>query len=253
MALSGRWGLMGADQHVGDVVLVVEWAFPPRPDTHHVRWIACHPLEPERLWVAIEAGALVSTATGDAHGATGCLGDHGTPTNSRFTPAPDTFRVSAGDGYFESDDAGATWRSPNVGLEVGYLRSVAIDPEQPEVVVVSALSGPSPHTWPAARMAGCIAGSLASVGSGSTTAGRNQPHPRASALRRREASEACGPPTSAASTVPMPRRKGVPRVTMRRPPAPTRPRAGAVTPRHAAPPMQPSPSRLPTSEPAKTL
>ena len=30
----------------------------------------------------------------------------------------------------------------NVGLEVGYLRSVAIDPEQPEVVVVSASSGP---------------------------------------------------------------------------------------------------------------
>jgi len=27
-------------------------------------------------------------------------------------------------------------------LEVGYLRSVAIDPEQPEVVVVSASSGP---------------------------------------------------------------------------------------------------------------
>ena len=38
-----------------------EWSFPPRPDTHHVRWIACHPIEPERLWVAIEAGALVST------------------------------------------------------------------------------------------------------------------------------------------------------------------------------------------------
>jgi len=29
-----------------------------------------------------------------------------------------------------------------VGLEVGYLRSVAIDPVQPEVVVVSASSGP---------------------------------------------------------------------------------------------------------------
>ena len=28
------------------------------------------------------------------------------------------------------------------GLEVGYLRSVAIDPEQPEVVVVSGSSGP---------------------------------------------------------------------------------------------------------------
>jgi photosystem II stability/assembly factor-like uncharacterized protein len=28
-----------------------EWSFPPRPDTHHVRWIACHPIEPARLWV----------------------------------------------------------------------------------------------------------------------------------------------------------------------------------------------------------
>src|SRR5262245_53628731 len=35
-----------------------QWSFPPRPETHHVRWIACHPLEPGRLWVAIEAGAL---------------------------------------------------------------------------------------------------------------------------------------------------------------------------------------------------
>ena len=56
--------------------------------------------------------------------------------------APDSLRVSAGDGYFESDDAGATWRSPSAGLEVGYLRSLAIDPGQPEVVVVSASSGP---------------------------------------------------------------------------------------------------------------
>jgi hypothetical protein len=56
--------------------------------------------------------------------------------------APDTLRVAAGDGYFESDDGGVTWRSPSAGLEVGYLRSVAIDPEQPEVVFVSASSGP---------------------------------------------------------------------------------------------------------------
>src|SRR5262245_34175831 len=38
-----------------------EWSFPPKPDTHHVRWIACHPSDAGRLWVAIEAGALVST------------------------------------------------------------------------------------------------------------------------------------------------------------------------------------------------
>ena len=41
-----------------------EWSYPPRPDTHHVRCIACHPLDPNRLWVAVEAGALVSTVDG---------------------------------------------------------------------------------------------------------------------------------------------------------------------------------------------
>jgi hypothetical protein len=35
-----------------------------------------------------------------------------------------------------------TWRSPSAGLDVGYLRSVAIDPGDPDVVVVSASSGP---------------------------------------------------------------------------------------------------------------
>ena len=55
---------VGADEPIGDIAVVIGWSFPPRPDTHHVRWIACHPLEPERLWVAIEAGALVSTIDG---------------------------------------------------------------------------------------------------------------------------------------------------------------------------------------------
>jgi hypothetical protein len=120
-----------------------EWSFPPRPDTHHVRWIACHPLEPGRLWVAIEAGALVSTIDG---GRTWRDRVPGGPWDTHelaiHHKAPNALRVSAGDGYFESDDAGATWRSPSAGLEVGYLRSVAIDPEQPEVIVVSASSGP---------------------------------------------------------------------------------------------------------------
>jgi len=120
-----------------------EWSFPPRPDTHHVRWIACHPLESERLWVAIEAGALVSTIDG------GRTWNDRVPRGPSDTHelaihhnAPDTLRVSAGDGYFESEDAGATWRSPSTGLEVGYLRSVVIDPDDSDVVLVSASSGP---------------------------------------------------------------------------------------------------------------
>ena len=120
-----------------------EWSFPPRPETHHVRWIACHPLEPERLWVAIEAGALVSTIDG---GHTWrdrvSSGPWDTHELAIHRKAPDTLRVSAGDGYYESYDAGVTWHSPNSGLDVGYLRSVAIDCEQSDVVVISAASGP---------------------------------------------------------------------------------------------------------------
>jgi hypothetical protein len=120
-----------------------EWAFPPRPDTHHVRWIACHPFDGKRLWVAVEAGALVSTIDGGRTWRDRVPGGPWDTHELAIHPkAPETLRVSAGDGYFESEDGGTTWRSPSAGLDVGYLRSVAIDPGQPDSVVVSASSGP---------------------------------------------------------------------------------------------------------------
>jgi len=120
-----------------------QWSFPPRPDTHHVRWIGCHPLDPERLWVAIEAGALVSTIDGGRSWRDRVPhGPWDTHELAIHHNAPNTLRVSAGDGYFESEDGGATWRSPSAGLEVFYMRSVAINPAQPDDVVVSGASGP---------------------------------------------------------------------------------------------------------------
>ena len=120
-----------------------EWAFPPRPETHHVRWIACHPRDPDRLWAAIEAGALISTTDGGRSWRDRVPGGpYDTHELAIHPDRPDTLRVSAGDGYYESDDAGATWRAPADGLDVGYLRSVAIDPGDPDVVLVSAASGP---------------------------------------------------------------------------------------------------------------
>lgn len=117
------------------------WAFPPKPETHHVRWIACDPRRPERLWLAIEAGALVSTPDG------GGSWEDRVPGSPRDThelaihpERPNTLRVSAGDGYFESPDAGRSWCSPLQGLDVGYLRSVTIDPGDPDVVVISGAS-----------------------------------------------------------------------------------------------------------------
>jgi hypothetical protein len=119
------------------------WSFPPKPDTHHVRWIACHPQNGERIWVAIEAGALLSTIDGGNSWIDRVPdGPWDTHELALHRMKPDTLRVSGGDGYFESDDSGATWLSPTEGLDVGYLRSVAMDPGNPDVVVVSASTGP---------------------------------------------------------------------------------------------------------------
>lgn len=115
------------------------WAFPPRPETHHVRWIAPHPHEPGRLWVAIEAGALISTGDGGRSWRDRVAGGPRDTHELAIHPdLPEVLHSAAGDGYFMSRDGGSTWEMPRAGLEVGYLRSVAIDPARPDVVLVSA-------------------------------------------------------------------------------------------------------------------
>ncbi|HEX6940776.1 MAG TPA: YCF48-related protein [Longimicrobiales bacterium] len=118
-----------------------EWSFPPKPQTHHVRWIAADPHRAGRLWVAIEAGALVSTTDGGRSWRDRVPGGPWDTHELAIHPdRPEVLRVAAGDGYFESPDGGDTWATPRAGLDVGYLRSVAIDPGRPDVVVVSAAS-----------------------------------------------------------------------------------------------------------------
>lgn len=126
---------------LGELASSPEWAFPPRPDTHHVRWIASHPESEGRLWVAIEAGALVSTIDGGR-----CWRDRipGGPVDTHeiaiHPDLPERHCVAAGDGYFESPDCGMHWERPRDGLEIRYLRSIAIDPGRADIIVVSGAS-----------------------------------------------------------------------------------------------------------------
>lgn len=121
-----------------------EWYFPPRPHTHHVRWLAVDPFDPERLSVGIEAGAFVYTLDG---GETW----HERPPGSRrdnhsLATHPDRegrLYAAAGDGYAESDDGGQSWRRPQDGLAHTYCWSVVPDPGDPERVLVSSASGAS--------------------------------------------------------------------------------------------------------------
>jgi photosystem II stability/assembly factor-like uncharacterized protein len=119
------------------------WAFPPRPETHHVRWIGCAPHDADRLWVAIEAGALISTRDGGRSWRDRVPdGPYDTHELGVHPDTPATLRIAAGDGYYESHDGGETWERPRTGLDVGYLRSVAVDPGNPDAVMVSAASSP---------------------------------------------------------------------------------------------------------------
>lgn len=93
--------------------------------------------------LAIEAGALVTSPDGGRTWRDRMPGGpYDTHQLAIHPERPDWLRAAAGDGYFESPDGGATWASPQVGLGAGYLVSAAIDPGDPEVVVVSAASGP---------------------------------------------------------------------------------------------------------------
>ncbi len=127
---------MGANEPDGDAAVLVRMVVSAKTG-HSSRPVDRHPLDGDRLWVAVEAGALVSTIDG---GRTWRDRVPGAPWDTHelaiHPEAPKTLRASAGDGYFESDDAGATWSSPSVGLDVGYLLSVAIDPGHPEAVVI---------------------------------------------------------------------------------------------------------------------
>ena len=119
------------------------WSFPPKPDTHHVRWIETDPNVDGRLYVAIEAGALVrSDDGGETWQDRVPGGPFDTHTAASHREAKDRLYSAAGDGYFESFDGGENWSRMMDGLQHRYLVGVAVDPADPDTVVVSASAGP---------------------------------------------------------------------------------------------------------------
>lgn len=119
-----------------------EWYFPPRPETHHVRWIEIDPASPKRVYVGIELGALLLT---DDAGETWRERPEGSrrDNHSLATHPDDPGRVysAAGDGYAESENGGESWTHPQEGLDHRYCWSVRPDPDDPDTVLISSASG----------------------------------------------------------------------------------------------------------------
>jgi hypothetical protein len=126
------------------------WRFPPKPDTHHVCRITPDPHVAGRVFVAVEAGALVRTLDGGATWEDRVDdGPYDTHSLVMHPLVPDRLYVAAGDGfvrpnrgYQESHDGGKTWHYPDEGLHHQYLMGVAVDAGNPETIIVSAASTP---------------------------------------------------------------------------------------------------------------
>ena len=110
-----------------------------------------------RVFVAIEAGALVRTFDGGRIWPDRVRGGP-YDTHTALTPplAPGRIYSAAGDGYFESTDAADSWSSPEEGLKHRYLVGVAVDPADPDTVIVSATDDPGSAYSPRGPRRTCI-------------------------------------------------------------------------------------------------
>jgi hypothetical protein len=146
----GAWTELAALQ---DIPSKPRWSFPPRPWTHHVRWIAPDPHRAERVLVGIELGGVMRTEDGGAtfsdHRPGAKLDAHQLAWHPR---AGGRAYQAAGDGAARSDDGGGTWRALDAGRDRGYCWALALDPEDAERWYVSAATGPgAAHAGASAR------------------------------------------------------------------------------------------------------
>lgn len=126
-----------------DVPSYDTWYFPPRPETHHVRWIAPHEHDADTIIVGIELGGVLRTRDGgntwqDRH--PDAVIDphvvHAHPTS------PDRIYAIGGDGVSFSTDAGDSWTRDVEGMDRFYTWGLAVDPVDPDLWFVSAAPDP---------------------------------------------------------------------------------------------------------------
>lgn len=119
------------------------WSFPPRPWTHHVRWIEPDATVADRLFVGIELGGVMRSLDGGQTWEDRKPGSqHDCHTLRTHKLAPDVIYEAAGGGFAESHDGGDTWRGHDEGRRHHYLWGLAADPADPNTLMVSGSPGP---------------------------------------------------------------------------------------------------------------
>ena len=112
------------------------WSFPPRPWTSHVRWIAPSPHEADLLLVGIELGGLMRSTDGGESWQDHRPGAQPDVHSLAWHPrAPGWAYEAGGGGAAFSEDGGESWQPADEGRDRHYTWSVAVDPDDPELLV----------------------------------------------------------------------------------------------------------------------
>ena len=116
------------------------WRFPPRPHTHHVRWIQPDLHDENRIYVGIELGGVMKSENKGVDWEDRKPGSqYDCHTLTMSNQAPGRIYEAAGGGFAESLDAGKTWQTVIDGLTpYTYLVDIAVDPANPDTIIASA-------------------------------------------------------------------------------------------------------------------
>src|SRR3954453_12277027 len=126
-----------------DIPSKPRWSFPPRPWTHHVRWIAPDPHRADRLLAGIELGGVMVSEDGGATFSDHRPGAKRDAHNLAWHPTAEGLAYqAAGDGAARSRDGGRTWEAADGDGRLPYCWALAVDPADPERWYVSAATGP---------------------------------------------------------------------------------------------------------------
>ncbi|MBS4219855.1 hypothetical protein KHA96_16190 [Bacillus sp. FJAT-49711] len=119
------------------------WRFPPRPHTHHVRWIQPDLHDEKRIYVGIELGGVMKSVDKGVHWEDRKPeSQYDCHTLTMNSLAKNRIYEAAGGGFAESLDGGATWTTFNEGLDSDtYLVDIAVDPANPDIMIASAAKG----------------------------------------------------------------------------------------------------------------
>lgn len=119
------------------------WSFPPAPHTHHVQELLVSPHDPGIVMFGVELGGVYrSVDQGESWELTDADPD---PHMLRAHPmAEGRMYQGGGAAYYESRDAGASWRRNLEGVpdEVRYFYGLAVDPGDPDNVLLGAARDP---------------------------------------------------------------------------------------------------------------